>query len=553
MRRYIFYYLFAIIILNLFKYTYGCSPNTYGSSYSSGQTGGSTYTTSYNSYQSDVPTANINNGFQTQQASYQAPASYGVASSGFKARSEIKKLKKCIRDDFGSYSASELKSLATFYPFNKDPNKIPSLLLDGHASCDFSNFKEKCSWHSEIGGKNSFRIARYESLFDLNKFDCTSNRDFNFEDYFLFGSVFKEEGGNIMARFINLDLDVPCQYGKATLSFEYWCNNESAQLEVCVVIKENSVEVCEPAAIDENPLTFEMPENLRPFTIRLHIKNINENNVILIDKIKYDAQLCENVEEGEDMSISNSNETLIGIHGNEIDDNPTQSPEKVRYVVDDGHIVKDEKVETSFVTEDYNEVMDGNVEDNSDATPLSGKEKETLCGLLRCNFNDNSTCNYNPFSDLATRPWQLSSVGVGNPLTGIHKTDPNDNVKGGYFLFAGHDIEPNDGNDVYILESPIFKSDDDFYILFDIYQRSVGVNFLICLDTFENCPYKNPPVNKNRYWFTKERLLIEKATTKIYFVIDLIDPHQYFALDNIQLETFTANGYEDYCPKRRQT
>uniref|UniRef100_A0A0N5BEC0 MAM domain-containing protein n=1 Tax=Strongyloides papillosus TaxID=174720 RepID=A0A0N5BEC0_STREA len=534
MGKYIFY-IVTINVLTLAVYIYSCSPTPSYTSYSNDPKPAPVYD---NTFQNGVSSASLD--YKVDSSNYQAPPYHGVPSSGSKSRTEPEKLKKCIRDDIGKYTSSELKSLATFYPFNEISKEVPSLLVGGSSSCNFDTQTEKCSWYS--GGKNKFKIGGYESLFDLNKFDCTSNRDFNVDNYFLIGSVFNEEHIKNDEEFINLDLDVPCQFGKATLSFNYWCNTEIAQLEICVILKDNGMEVCEPTTIDENPLTFEIPENLKPFVIRLHVRNIDEDKIIFIDDIKYQGQLCENVDNNEEVN----NETLVRINENDVKDD--RNPRKLKEILDNNKSLRKGKSESSFVTEDYNDVEDRTIDESlTMGTTLLQKENKELCNLLWCNFNDNSTCNYNPFSELATEPWKVSLVGIGNPLNGIHKRNHNDDQNSSYFAVAGSDDDRNDGDSVYIMESPSFTSHENFLLVFDIYQRSVGVNFLVCLDSFENCPYKNPPIDKDRYWFTDERVLIEKHVKKIYFVIDLIKPHQFFGLDNIRLQTTNGNQFEDIC------
>ncbi|CEF69315.1 Hypothetical protein SRAE_2000396500 [Strongyloides ratti] len=535
MKKYIFFYIAIDILLLVIHHVFSCTPASSITSYSNDQQSSTVYD---NTFQNGVASASVNN--KIDSSNYQAPPYHGVLSSGSKSRSETKKLKKCIREDIGKYTATELKSLATFYPYNNDSKNILPITMNGLSDCNFDTLTEKCSWYSS--GKNKFRIGGYESLFDLNKFDCTSNRDFNVDNYFLIGTIFNEEKKKNGERFINLDLDVPCQYGKATLSFNYWCNTETTQLDVCVILKENGMEICEATTIDENPLTFEIPENLKPFTIRLHINDIDEDKIIFIDDIKYQGQLCENIEDIKNLS----NETLVKLNENELEDN--LNPDKLKSILNNNKLSRNSNQETSFVMGDYNDLMDESIDESLTMKTTSlQKEKENLCQLLICNFNDNSTCNYNSFSDLATEPWKVSLIGIGNPLTGIHKKNPNDDKNKSYLLIAGNENEENDGNDVYILESPYFKSNENFFLVFDIYQRSVGVNFLVCLDTFENCPYKNPPIDKNMYWFTNEKVLVEKHVQKIYFVVDLIKAHQYFGLDNIRLQTTNNGQFENYC------
>ncbi|TKR60196.1 hypothetical protein L596_027483 [Steinernema carpocapsae] len=85
---------------------------------------------------------------------------------------------KCKRADFGSYSAQELRNLATLYPYQSKPEL--STDEGGRLSCGFDRPEEYCSWSTNGASGIGFQKARFETIFDIDKFECTSERSFNF-------------------------------------------------------------------------------------------------------------------------------------------------------------------------------------------------------------------------------------------------------------------------------------------------------------------------------------------------------------------------------------
>lgn len=75
----------------------------------------------------------------------------------------------------------ELHNLANLYLF---PSNAPEVTVPkgGSLTCNFDTEEEKCSWYNIplTSNLNGFVRARYESVFDLDKFDCTSDRSFVF-------------------------------------------------------------------------------------------------------------------------------------------------------------------------------------------------------------------------------------------------------------------------------------------------------------------------------------------------------------------------------------
>jgi len=142
---------------------------------------------------------------------------------------------KCQRADFGVYRAPELKKLATAYEF---PQEHHSTRSGGRLSCGFDSSSEPCAWYSvslvpkglfrEGGGGGHFQRARFESFFELEKFDCTSDRSFPFDEYFLMlGSGGTQVGEARMPMEslpdevgAALEVRVPCQMDRSVLKFE---------------------------------------------------------------------------------------------------------------------------------------------------------------------------------------------------------------------------------------------------------------------------------------------------------------------------------------------
>lgn len=88
---------------------------------------------------------------------------------------------KCERTDFGIYKADELRRLAQIYNLNEHSTEKP-IELGGSMSCGFDDLEaEKCAWYPvPLGGADGhLKRARFESFFELEKFDCTSDRTFN--------------------------------------------------------------------------------------------------------------------------------------------------------------------------------------------------------------------------------------------------------------------------------------------------------------------------------------------------------------------------------------
>ena len=74
----------------------------------------------------------------------------------------------------------ELRNLATLYEFM---DTKPALLVQDSTvlNCGFDSPTAACAWYSPpLNNAVGFNRGRFESLLDLEKFDCTSDRSFPF-------------------------------------------------------------------------------------------------------------------------------------------------------------------------------------------------------------------------------------------------------------------------------------------------------------------------------------------------------------------------------------
>jgi hypothetical protein len=89
-----------------------------------------------------------------------------------------------------------------------------------------------------------------------------------------------------------IETRIPCQLEKAYLKFDFWSNNETPVLKVCV-IAEDQVPSCEESKMDVNPLTFEVPGSFSPFKLRIQIDAIGRDDIVFLDSVRYEGRFCE--------------------------------------------------------------------------------------------------------------------------------------------------------------------------------------------------------------------------------------------------------------------
>ncbi|CAD5232170.1 unnamed protein product [Bursaphelenchus xylophilus] len=430
---------------------------------------------------------------------------------------------KCASEDYGFYRAKELKRLATEYEFSSVPIAIGS---GGTAVCGFDSDEEKCAWYNRQVGTQGpgFKRARFESFFDVDKFECTSNRIFAFEDYFLMA------GGEDYDRDISAAIEtrIPCQFDKAYLKFDYWSNNETPVLKVCVIPEDTPDPQCEESHMDSNPLTFEIPQSLRPFRLRVQVDSIGKDDIVFLDSIRYEGKFCEVY--GPEKKNTTTTRTVANAA-------PTRSFKPTKSITDNDIVysttesIKKKKVfgTTSIV--------------HSEDRDLGSQQgKLDVCEALSCDFNHGDSCYYSLSGLGGTAEWRIGEHYFGNPHTGIHKANPIDQRMTG-FAFVG--LDRNDfSTEVFVLESARFFTKEPVYLVFDLYQRSVGPQLRVCVNSFDNCPYVNPPLNAREFWRHDQRILLDEEAEKVYFIAGKVGRNLYLAIDNIRLQT---SDFEDYC------
>jgi hypothetical protein len=73
----------------------------------------------------------------------------------------------------------------------------------------------------------------------------------------------------------------------------YWSNNETPVLKICVLPEDDPNPQCEETKLDANPLTFEIPESLKPFRLRIQVDNVGgKDDIAFIDNVQYEGKLC---------------------------------------------------------------------------------------------------------------------------------------------------------------------------------------------------------------------------------------------------------------------
>uniref|UniRef100_A0A7E4UP94 MAM domain-containing protein n=1 Tax=Panagrellus redivivus TaxID=6233 RepID=A0A7E4UP94_PANRE len=475
---------------------------------------------------------------------------------------------KCQRADFGIYRAEEIRSLATVYEIPGDVS-LRTIVQGGNSTCFFDAPTESCAWFSTdaLPSPLPFRRARFETVFDYQRFDCTSDRTFSFDDYFLLA------GGEPIPNLATegqaaMEIAIPCQLDNAMLKFQYWSNNETPILKVCIIPEDTFVPNCEESKFDENPLTFEIPSRLEPFRIRIQVDHLGPSDIVLVDKIIYEGTICELVGSdgvggnavnavgdenygGKAKASGTTNElaeTAIGLERTFATLAPTLPTMEAVDIGQNGDLnqVGIESGETAMPPSSaiVKDEEDGDL--HSELTEM-GNEQETEtalngCKALVCNFNFGDACNYRLSGLASTASWQIGSSLLGNPHTGIHKPSPKDNTTG--FLYVG--LDGNDfSKEVFVLESPAFHLNEPAYLTFDLYQRSMGPQLKVCIDSFEDCPYSNPALVPDQFWHLDQRVFLPDAATKVYFLAAKVRQNLYLAIDNIRL--LNVNGVSA-CP-----
>ncbi|KAI1730038.1 hypothetical protein Ddc_02715 [Ditylenchus destructor] len=512
---------------------------------------------------------------------------------------------KCQRSDFGVYRAKELRRLVTAYDFPRMASMRPSSVRRSglHLNCGFDAVNEPCGWYStalppnhgtmdnvendDDDPQNNFQRARFETFFDLEKFDCTSDRSFPFDDYFLLFGAKEGMIPGVEELGAALEAFVPCQMDRGVLRFDYWSNNETPILKICIIAENNPTPQCEESQLDLNPLTFEIPQNLKPFRIRIQVEHVGHEDIVFIDNVHYDGKVCGMEHEIEDVddsdghvssnridSSAETDPTRVQSRDGQADSagtesfiqlthsptptssklpedessnkgmiellSATQAPAKLPYVEE----IFDEK---TAISEFNNQLIVGgrnkNAENNTENKAHRDPAPADPCQLLTCDFNYGDSCYFTLLGLGSTAEWRIGSSALGNPHTGVHRPNPFDRKMTG-FAFVGTD-GVDLSNEVFVLESSAFILTEPVELVFDLFQRSMGPQLKVCVNSFDNCPYSNPSLDAHHYWLINQKVLLKpNAAHKVYFIAGKVKQNLFLAIDNIRLHKLDNS---DFC------
>ncbi|CAI5451131.1 unnamed protein product [Caenorhabditis angaria] len=399
-----------------------------------------------------------------------------------------------------SYSSQDIRSISSIIPFSEMPHL--SINDGGKATCSFDDEMEFCGWHNAQDTVVKFWKAYFDQNFDMDRFDCTSVRKFDIDRTFLLA------GGEpiLSPQKAAIETEIPCQYGDSVIRFDFWANTLNPILRFCL---SHSAEItCQDILPMPNPVNFSVPMTGEPITVRIEIVNLQENDIILIDNLYYDGQICEVVE---DENVPKLLPTLSTVS---IPQLITGSPD------------------TAFFDDDTSTEQTTSNVHFSELSP---------CSALTCNFNDGDSCFYGLSGIGSTSSWQISDKLTGNRHTGIQRINLDDQKKVGY-AFVGSDTESNINNN-FVMESPKFTMTQNIIVSFDIYVRSISPQLKVCIDNFDDCQYTSPPVQKNKFWHSSQNITIPEGSKKLFFVVQNVGKHQFLAIDNIKLKTIDGDNF----------
>ncbi|XGW04024.1 hypothetical protein V3C99_015287 [Haemonchus contortus] len=434
------------------------------------------------------------------------------------------------------YNAEELVATSMLYPFSDEL----AVTAGGRLTCAFDDPNEYCSWHNAMTA--DFTKAEWNTLFDINRFECTHPRRFPSSGQFLL--VKGDPSGH--PRTAALETTVPCQDNPGIIKFDVWSNNGNPGLRYCLNFF-NNTSYCEDAMDAPNPLSFTVPYSVDPFTIRIEVTNINSQDVILIDNLYYEGRICEEVDDDESSSTAEENSSSKAV--SEVNN----LKEKQNHLVN-GQVARDAFAGGAEL-EPIGEAMTFDIASNSEPEQLppiaiqetvgqsdqNGKLNSTeeraadllACEELACDFNHNHSCFYKLDGFGSTSSWQVGSGFVGNRHTGIQRPNPFDYSNMGYVYVGKNHVDSS--NEIFVMESPKFQISSDARLTFDVYLRSHSPKLKVCIDSFDNCPYQSPPISKLTFWHTNHAINLGKGVRKVYFIATAVRQNQFLGVDRIRV------------------
>ncbi|CAJ0592010.1 unnamed protein product [Cylicocyclus nassatus] len=408
--------------------------------------------------------------------------------------------------------------VATVYPMS---NSL-AVSAGGRITCGFDDDREYCSWHNAMDADLNFSKAEWNSFFDQNRFDCSNPRPFYPRNIFL---LVKGGPDGVTGKAV-LETTIPCQYDSAVIKFDIWSLTNTPVLRFCVSWL-NGTGHCENAYDVPNPINITIPHSVEPITVRIEILNINSIDIVLIDSLYYEGQLCELVDEKEQNFVTDPTLLTSSIQ-------PHLSINKITRDADTNEPTVDHATQDWVGTEI---IVDGDTRANAvkvDSTALEDDPDIVACEGLTCDFNHNHSCFYKLSGFGSTSPWLIGTSFVGNRHTGVQRLNQDDSNRVG-FAYVGRD-HADESNEIFVMESPKITISTDANFLFDVYLRSYSPHFKVCVDSFENCLYESPSVSKNAFWIRDNSIVLQKGVRKVYLITTNVRQNQFLAVDRLRLQ-----------------
>ncbi|GMR58686.1 hypothetical protein PMAYCL1PPCAC_28881, partial [Pristionchus mayeri] len=474
---------------------------------------------------------------------------------------------KCPSPLMLPYSAGELLTIASLDDFKDEPDR--TVESGGRLSCSFDDETENCSWYNVQSGGVRFWRARFEEIFDLERFDCTADRSFPFEDHILLA------GGEetFLPQTVAVETLIPCQFGNATLTFDFWINSEEPVLRLCAISMDNDFNCEEMAEWDVNaPISTSIPPSVDPFKLRIEVSGLTSSSIVLIDNIRYEGQICELI--NDEVQITRDETTDFPVLA-EVD-NEVERPKKKRKPAESKHTIqgismkkhrdddtnqeepvaappppplasegreeeKEEEKEEKEEEEMF--IICGNASNDLLEEPVQDSESVDVCEALSCTFNEEHSCLYSLGGIGSTSSWSHAHNFIGNHLTGVQQNSPGDYTTTG-FVYVGQNHK-DVSDEVFVMESAKFTLHKSVQLSFDLFLRSFGPQLKVCIDSFDYCPYSSPSIDKTRFWYRNQAVFIPPGVRKIFFIAGKLRQNLFLAVDNIQIKTERGDNYCD--------
>ncbi|KAF8384555.1 hypothetical protein PRIPAC_73697, partial [Pristionchus pacificus] len=474
---------------------------------------------------------------------------------------------KCPSPLMLPYSAGELRTIASLYDFKDEPDT--DVESGGRLTCSFDQDDEHCSWYNVQSGGVRFWRARFEEIFDLERFDCTADRSFPFDDHIIL------VGGEttLLPQTVAVETRIPCQFGNATLTFDFWINSEQPVLRLCAITMDNDFNCEEMAEWDVNaPISTSIPPSVDPFKLRIEVSGLTSETIVLIDNIRYEGQICELIndevqitrDETTDFAIltnvdnevdrpkkkrkpASGKKAIMGISMKKHRDDDTNQEEPIAAPPPPPSPENQERSEEEETSEDVvDEIMAptlGTFPESETLEPVPDTVSVDVCEALACTFNEEHSCLYSLGGIGSTSSWTHAHDFIGNHLTGVQQNSPGDYTTTGFVYVGKNHKDVSD--EVFVMESAKFTLRKSVQLSFDLFLRSFGPQLKVCIDSFDYCPYSSPSIDKAKFWYRNQAVFIPPGVRKIYFIAGKLRQNLFLAVDNIQIKTEKGDNYCD--------